>query len=422
MRHAGLLRLPSLCLLFTALLVAAPAAQGQGKKSRDEDLPANHISNDPYTEGDPELLEAAGILATGGFEFAASDTASIDARYPKSTIVWLESQHFQLGCALPAQAIKKNEKKAVLKELEGLRERLPTIPKSVRKLDPWLVAHLYLDRLERLYARVQELLGVDDSMFPPRPLKIFDSSKKFMGMGPYLGQRGKFEVLLLPGSAPEHFCKEEFGKLITDASLRWNVMERDTLIAIVSSESLDSRSPRALYGHMTYNVGINLLDGYKHYNYDIPVWLKTGMGHLLEREVTWEHNTFDLNEDGVRSVLPNGSWTKEALKLARKNKLPLMGELVSAQDFGDFGEEGHVASWAYTRYLSETMPEGYAAYLDHLTGLKNEDGIPDGEGMFGHAREAAKEHLGMNYLRLDDAFLVWLQDSKPLIDPVKDLD
>lgn len=417
MRTLRLRRLLSLVLLSTcALSLAVPAA---AQKKRDQDLPANHIANDPYTEGDPEAVERAGYFATGGFEFAASDTATIDARYPRETIVWLETAHFQLGCALPAQTIKKNEKKVVARELDGLRERLPTIPKSVRKLDPWLVAHLYADRLERLYARVQDLLGVDDSMFPDRALEMFDSRKKFMGMGPYLGQRGKFEVLLLPKSLPENFCREEFGKLITDASLRWNVMDRDTLIAIVSGEALDTSSPRALYGHLAYNLAINLLDGYKHYNYDIPVWLKTGLGHLIEREVTWEHNTFDMNEDGERKELPGGEWTKEALKLARKNDLPLMAELVAAQDFGDLDTAGHVAAWAYTRFLTETNPDGYAAYLDYLTGLLNEDGIPDGEGMFGHARDAAKRHLGMNYLRLDEAFLAWLQAADPQSDPLK---
>jgi hypothetical protein len=417
MRLTNLRRLLTPVLLGTcALGLALPAAaRAQG----DEELPENHISNDPYTEGDPELVRAAGYFATGGFEFAASDTAAIDARYPKERIIWLETAHFQLGCALPEQAIKRGEKKSVQRELDGLRERLPTIPKSVRKLDPWLVAHLYADRLERLYARVQGLLGVDDSMFPERPLETFNMNEKFMGMGPYLGQRGKYEVLLLPKSLPEHFCREEFGKLITDASLRWNVMDRDTLIAIVSGEALDSSSPRALYGHLAYNVAINLLDGYKHYNYDIPVWLKTGLGHLIEREVTWEHNTFDMNEDGERQVLPGGEWTKEALKLARKNDLPLMAGLVAAQDFGDLDLAGHVAAWAYTRFLTETNPTGYAAYLDHLTGLLNEHHIPDGEGMFGHARDAAKEHLGMNYLMLDEAFLAWLQAAEPLVDPVK---
>ena len=105
MRIHRLRRLLSLVLLGTcALGLTLPAA---AQKKRDKDLPANHIANDPYTEGDPEAVERAGYFATGGFEFAASDTATIDARYPKETIVWLETAHFQLGCAMPAQTIKK---------------------------------------------------------------------------------------------------------------------------------------------------------------------------------------------------------------------------------------------------------------------------------------------------------------------------
>ena len=74
-------RLILLCALLLPALVAAliaalaPAADAQ----RDEDeVPRNHPSTDPYTGGDPALMEAAGIVSLGGFEFGTTDTAEVD--------------------------------------------------------------------------------------------------------------------------------------------------------------------------------------------------------------------------------------------------------------------------------------------------------------------------------------------------------
>ena len=58
-----------------------------------------------------------------------------------------------------------------------------------------------------------------------------------------------------------------------------------TLVVVTHIGQDGLREDHALHGHLAYNVAINLLDGFKHYSYETPTWLRVGLGHLIEREI-----------------------------------------------------------------------------------------------------------------------------------------
>ena len=262
-------------------------------------------------------------------------------------------------------------------------------------------------RFERVYDKVQGWLGVSDEDFPP-PNSIWNMQTKYMGNGPHLGQSGKYEILMLPGeNVSKRYLSETFG-LLVEQTQRWNVIDRDSLIIVMNDSDSEMRKDAPLYSHMAYNIGIQLLDGFKHYNYEIPCYIRSGTAHVLEREITHEFSTFDSSEGGDKIEFFKTDWLGALQKVARSGEIPRIAELVNIDAYADMDLEDHLASWGLVQYMIYEHPDGYAGLLDRLCGLTNEEGYTDGSDMLKHHREGVKDAFGMGYLQLDVAFREWL--------------
>jgi len=361
-----------------------------------------------YCHGDPALMAAAGILSHGGFEFGRSDTDTVDDLLAMVDLVWLETPHYELGFGLGPYKVKQEEKVKIRGELARLAEALPAVNPKSKILDPWLRAHLYAQRLEDIYAHFQQLMQVEDGDFP-EVAGPYDTTTRFMGTGPYLGQGGKYEVLILPSQAASVlYLRENFGLLIK-LTQRWNLVDRDTLSVTMHLDQGNLRADGATHGHLAFNVAINLLDGYKHYSYDLPVWIREGLAHYVERSIDPDFNTFDSSEGAVADTTSKSDWGKQVLELIRAEKAPRLAELMSLRTYAELEKPHHYATWSIIDWLVQTDPDGLACLADHLVSLLDPTGIPDGSHMNDAHREAVQECLGMSYAQLDLAWRTWAE-------------
>jgi hypothetical protein len=264
----------TLALLGVQLL--APAASAQ--RPNDPTLC-------PWCKGDAETMKKAGIVSHGDFAFGKEEkTLKIDAVLGTCSIKWIETKHFELGFALGPQKVKQEEKEKIRAELTKLQLVLPSVDPKIKILDPWLRAHLFAQRCEEVYARMCEILAVKDDQFP-QPNYVFDGTTPYMGTGPHLGQSGKYEVLIVPAEANlMQYLQNQFG-LLTKKTQRWNYNAADTLSVTIHCTDEGLREDEGLHGHLGFNLAINLFDGFKHYSYDTPIWLREGLAHVIEREI-----------------------------------------------------------------------------------------------------------------------------------------
>lgn len=400
-------RLPLVGLLFGVLVLLGSAAEAQ--KLKHKDLPANHPKQDPYTEGDPELMAAVGLVSLGPFPFGVNGTEDVDRVMGFETIRWYETAHFRLGFALDAPyKVRLEEKKKIRAELAELAEHLPEVDPKAKILDPWLRGHLYAQRLEKTWTRFLEIMQVSEEDFPAEGSGPWDMTGKYMGEGPYVGQKGKFEVLVLTSEASSlSFLKHYYGLLIKRTQ-RWNIIDRDALTITTHTMQGDLKKDEALHGHIIFNLAINLLDGYKHYSYDTPIWIREGLAHFIERELNPAYNTFDSSEGAVAEKTRKSDWTPEVLKLVRKDDAFRMAQLLDMKDYADLTLEHHYVTWSMTKFLIEEHAEGYACLNDRLHGITDENGISDGSGLLDAHREAFRECLGMSYSQFDLAWKAWV--------------
>lgn len=79
---------------------------------------------------------------------------------------------------------------------------------------------------------------------------------------------------------------------------RWHCKDVGCILFTIATECDEGRhkDDTALHGSVAFNVSQNLLDGFRHYSYDMPVWLREGLGHWFERRVSPRFNSFDQNE------------------------------------------------------------------------------------------------------------------------------
>jgi len=387
-----------------ALALTAPFVSAQ--KLRDRSKLFSDPVNDPYTRGgDPALTAAAGYVAFGTvFEFGAEgwDTTRV-AKELDAPIIWLETAHLQLGLQLPEIKVDPDDRDKIRAELNELQTILPDVDPKTRVLDPWLRAHLTARRLEAHYARFRDFLGVKDANFPDGT-KVWDTTGKYMGQGPYLGQKSKFEVLVLPTlSQYASYMVANYG-LTTKKPQRWNIIARETLQYVVNLQEGKLKYDAALHANLVFNQTINYVDGYKHYSYDPPVWIREGLAHWFERETDPRFNTFDASEGSTADMFNKVDWEPEVVKMILKDEAPTMAQLVNLRSYGEMNKEHHLATWSMVDFLMRAHPTFLPLYLDRLKGLTNAEGRDDGTTMTDVQRDVFRELLDSTYGQLDGAW------------------
>lgn len=398
--------------LLSALLlfaICAPDATAQRNKEKK-----NAPENCMVCEGDPEAMAFGKIVSHGGFDFGRTDTDGVDKLLANLDIRWIESEHFQIGFAGPPYKVSTNEKKPVLAELTEMLTLFPEIKPKQKVLDPWLRAHQYAYRCEKMYTRFMEIMEVTQDDFP-KGIEQWDGIGTYWGEGPYLGQRHKYEILIVPAEGDlSAYLSDQFG-LQTKMTNRWNVVEFDTISVTMHLREGDRKKDMALHGHVAFNIAHNLLDGFKHYSYDTQIWLHEGLGHYFERKISPKNNSFDSGEGSASITSKKADWKAEVLKIIRTGEIPRMAELVSIKNYADLSLSDHYVTWSMVTFLIEMHPTAFANINKTIHGRLAANGLQDSSNLNDIHREAFKEELGMSYNDFDSAWREWALHP-PLVD------
>ncbi|QDV05661.1 hypothetical protein Poly30_11600 [Planctomycetes bacterium Poly30] len=392
--------------------VGAPAAFAQ--KPLDKTKPLGDPANDPYTRGGKEeYMKAAGYVSMGGFEFGPPPDTTVETNGFLSylDIRWIETAHFQIGVALPQVKVTQSERDKIRAELTEMEPIFgDEIDPRTRVLDPWIRAHLYARRCEKHYADIQAMLGVTDEDFAKNK-PLWNGTTKYMGTGPYLGQIGKYEVLLLPSEgAAKTYLRDRLG-LTTKLSQRWNIIPRDTQTVIIHTDQGKLRVDESLHGHLVFNLTHNMINGYKHYSYDMPVWITEGAAHWFERQYNPKFNTFDAAEGAAAEMSSKADWKPEAKKIVSSGKAPTFASLINLRTFAELELDHHFMTWSIFDYMMTVHPEFVKKYFDRLSGLKNAEGYDDYSRFEDEQRLVFKEVLDMNYREFDLAWQAWVLET-----------
>lgn len=396
------------------LLAAAGAAQS-GR------VPRHKV--DPYTRNEPKALDALGYVSYGPSEFGTRgskvvSTEDVEKDLSYAELRWIETAHFVIGSTLRSWNVplEPDIRAKIRAELDRLNEKGIRVSSKKRVLDPWLRLHLYAMRAEDTYAEIQDWLGVTDADFPATPEKVISGQGRYMGFGPYLGQKGKYLLLLCDDAGTyQDYLKRYVGR---DSKLgqRWHFKDTGSLFYGVSAESEEGRlkDDTALHCNVVFNVVHNCIDGYRHYSYDLPVWIKEGLAHWFERRINPRWNSFDQNEGSLADMKPTWRWEPRTRQLLSSGKGTALAEAYTWRDYGQIGFDDHILIWSRWDYLLDQGKDKFAAFMLRVKGRVDPvTWRADQNDLVGATRDALLEVYGLTPLTLDEKWKEWVMATYP---------
>lgn len=407
--------------LLGSLLAAMSLLPAQEQKPAK--LPKWRI--DPFTKNDPAAMAKAGYVNYGPFPFGNKadkvvTSTEIDDALQHVEILWVETRHFRIGCNLPAWTVPMDPETRgkIRKELEQVAIKIPTIDPKAKILSPWLRLHLTAHRLETMYSEISTLFGVKDEDFPADQSQVVrKDGARYMGYGPYLGMRDKYLVLMLDKLGPYQQYMADFCGRQTKFPQRWHFKETSSLLFGVSLEcdGTPLKHDTAVHCSLAFNVGVNLLDGFRYYSYDLPVWIREGFAHWMLRRVDPHWNNFDQNEGSVAEMKTTWKWEPYVRNLvSASGKFAPFPEAYAWRDFGNITFNDHTAIWSRIDYLMSMGPEKWQKFLFAVKGRVDAQWFPDQNDLVGATREALQQAYGIPVIDFDRRWSEWVKANYPL--------
>ncbi len=322
---------------------------------------------DPHTNNEPAALARAGYRSLGPFAFGTGhDSADIAALLPEEQLLWIETAHFRIGCALPACEVPRDRvwRARLRSELAALDTKLSGVDRSAARLERWPRAHLIAQRLERLYADVQTVLRCDDDDFAEAPGDDREAQQADRGEGPFLGQRRPFTVLLLERAASIADYTAAYHGRATTCPKRFLDLQFGTAFVGVAAQSeggllLDDET---LAAHLTYHVAWQLYSSYRGNEHPLPPWLVNGLAHRHARQAS-ERRPIYFDPYDADAARRYADWGRSGSSQRRRAEGGSLAELMQKVDVEAFSEQEHLQSWAVVDQLVRRQPEALARLM-----------------------------------------------------------
>lgn len=348
-------------------------ALGQGT-SKPEALEAV----DPYTRGEAKALERAGYVTLAPVEWAQGIRADeVRETLGGIDVLWIETAHFRIGSTLESYKSPSDprEDDKLEAELARLRRKLARFREPHNKIDPWMRAHLYAQRLEDVYADFEKSFGLSAADFPDADGRKPSEGPK-MGVGPYLGLERKFTVLLLEKTS----SLARFAKRYADREERpWDrfPLPGGSMFLGVSAEGLRQFGftlDAAMHGLVASEATHNFVNGFRASWSASPLWLECGLAHAAARRV---------DERFVPSVMaaPNPDdpdaweWEPRVRGLVENDVLKSWVEMLGWKSWEDLKTQGHLVAWSRASWLLQKEPAALKTFLVAVT-----EPLPEVEG------------------------------------------
>ena len=347
---------------------------------------------DPYTGQDQERIEAAGYRSIGDQPWADDHTTRDIVATLGEPVLWLETEHFRIGSTLEDYRVDRGDRveaKKLQQELKRLRERLPDVPKKARNLDPWLRLHLYAMRAEDLYANIEQVLQLEKDAFPAG------------GLGPYLGMKGKFTILLTEKkSTLARYAGAYCG--ITNPGPVLHHFQRDGVQFLGFSAEFDAMSSdTTMHCMVTYCLTLNLLNGYQGFRTSMPAWVAVGLGHHQARSIDEQRNYFSAARTFGRDDKDVWDWEVRVRGRVKNDADPKFTEVTAWEDHTTLSFPDVMMAWARVDHLLQEEPEAFAELLAILKSPFPKGQAPQGEALQEYQIQAMQTVLGMETAEID---------------------
>lgn len=397
--------LPFLSLAFLFLVPQAAAQDTSLEKIEDED---------PWTKGDPELLKKLGIVRVGAMPWTQSHASDgVVKTLGGIPVIFIETEHFRLASTLESYRPTgdRAEKERLEAEFAALKKLCNKFTKLPPKIDPWLRAHLYAYRIERVYDQFTAAFGLKDADFLTAERKTADG--RSLGQGPYLGQKNKFTVLLTQSqSSMGRYLRANF-QVEPEYSFRsaWP----DGYLLAMNYEALKSGGREldlAMHVALAGALAQNLLDGYRASFQAPPNWLRYGLAHWVARQIDPRFNQWNA---GGSSSDPESDrthiWEPRVLGLIKNEAATPMAKMMRWHKYEEIQPREHMLAWALVDWILKARKDTAHDLLFELAEPINDYGPTRPDKIVEQQERAFTRVWNMTPEQIDKAFQTWVEKN-----------
>ncbi len=395
-----------------ALMCSAPLSAQKPPKAEKIDA-----STDPFTKDDPDKLKKLGYERVGQFLWLGEvSTAQVQQILGDDTAIFIETAHFKLASTLRSFAWPKEKewRESLTVEIDRLAARCPEFKIKPKYVSPWLRAHLYAHRLEALYADFQAKLGIDATEFPKD--RGSKRTPDYMGEGPYLGQPGKFLVVLAHKALSAGTYTRSFQGVAATDTTRHNHVAEGSLAIVTSTEFAEKAlaDDRKLHSHVVYSVVHNLVDGYKFYWQPLPSWLTEGLPLWFSRTIDDEFLNFSGKDDAGSTVLKAHEWPRRVRLRVDHDVWPKAEDVCTLMDASGLDFVAHMMVWSRVDFLLATAPDKFAAFMARMKApMTTQARLPTTAEVLERQVSALQAAFGFDYAAFDAAWVAYVKSEYP---------
>jgi hypothetical protein len=228
--------------------------------------------------------------------------------------------------------------------------------------------------------------------------------------------KDKFLVICFDKAAPYQAYMKKYVGRDSPQPQRWHFTEASSILIGLACESdqFPLKHDTALHCALAFNVSQNLLDGFRYYSYDLPVWLREGFGHWNCRRVDPKWPSFDQNEGSLADMKLIEKWgVYTRTLLASGGKFAPFPEVAAWRDFGNITFNDHVIIWSRMDWLLSQGPEKWQQFLFTVKGRVDDQWLPDQKDLVGATREGLQAAYGVSFLDFDRKWAEWAKATYP---------
>jgi len=340
-------------------------------------------------------MAEVGYISFGPFVFGEGHTSeTVTSRLGNVPLLWIETPHFRIGCSLDAyRSEDKEERRKLRTEIGELAEVLPRVKPKVRELDPWLRAHLFAWRLENLYARFCEVLGVLPSDVDPIEGKA------------RIGTAGPMSILLVERQSSLSRYTQEYCRTHRDDAHTEYFLGTRTFVYGIADDSVEA-DDTALHYAVTFGVAQALAFSIDGFSAMPPRWWTMGIGRYFARLVDRE---CQLYASAGGEALPSdelADWESLVLGRVKASYYPDWASTLAWTDDSKMKFADHIMLWSRMDYLLDQKPEVVASLVESFHAP-----VSHGEDVAARFAAALEEATGKGLEEIDADWSRWVGEN-----------
>jgi uncharacterized protein YifN (PemK superfamily) len=160
----------------------------------------------------------------------------------------------------------------------------------------------------------------------------------------------------------KRFCNTE-----ANESMRFYHKQTGQMVLAVSQEGMEGFDGPGLQAHVIYALWQNLMNGFRGYNYPLPMWFSTGIAHYYSRQVKTKFVNARITDTESVNRDEQNKWVKKVFRRSKHEGATLSYEQLSAMNnWEKFGFHAHMQSWSRIDYLMTLDSERLGLIIDKL--------------------------------------------------------